>query len=125
MTSAKRTKRLALQVGAAASRRLLVRRSMRTAFCVVPESAELQSIPGDKGHPLLGHALPAATVPIEFLQSQMATYGSVSWIRGFAMRMVLALGPAASQEVLTNSDRVFSQEGQQFFSGRFFKRGLM
>ena len=46
-------------------------------------------------------------------------------MRGFATPFVLALGPEASQEVLANNDHVFSQKGQEFFSGRFFKRGLM
>ena len=64
-------------------------------------------------------------VPIEFLHRRQAAYGSVSWIRGFTVPFVLALGPDAAQEVFANNDRSFSQQGQEFFSGRFFKRGLM
>jgi len=66
-----------------------------------------------------------ATLPIEFLESQLETYGAISWMRGFAMPFVLALGPEASQEVLANNSHAFSQKGQEFFSGRFFNRGLM
>ena len=64
-------------------------------------------------------------MPIEFLESRRETYGAISWARAFAMRFVLALGPEASQEVFANNDHVFSQKGQEFFSGRFFNRGLM
>ncbi|MCV6966656.1 hypothetical protein BST27_00050 [Mycobacterium intermedium] len=85
----------------------------------------MQPVPGDRGLPLLGDALAAGTLPIEFLQSRLQTYGPVSWMRVFAMPIVLALGPDATQEVLTDSDHVFSQQGQEFFAGRFFNRGLM
>ena len=59
------------------------------------------------------------------MENRLETYGAISWMRGFAMPFVLALGPEASQEVFANNDHVFSQKGQEFFSGRFFNRGLM
>jgi cytochrome P450 len=119
------TKRLVLRGGAAVARGQLNRKPARCDLSPAPEGSGLQAIPGDKGLPILGHALGAATLPIEFLESRLETYGAVSWMRGFAMPIVLALGPEASQEVFANSDHVFSQKGQEFFSGRFFKRGLM
>ena len=97
----------------------------RSWLCPAPRDSGLQPIPGDKGLPILGHVLAAATQPIEFVESRFEAYGPVSWMRGFAMPIVLALGPDASQEVLANSDHAFSQKGQEFFSGRFFNRGLM
>src|SRR5882757_7156833 len=118
-------KRLALKGGAVVTRRMLKRKAVRRYLSPAPKGIGLQPIPGDKGLPILGHALAAATLPIEFLESQLATYGAISWMRGFATPFVLALGPEASQEVLANNDHVFSQKGQEFFSGRFFKRGLM
>ncbi len=75
--------------------------------------------------PIVGHILAAATQPIDFLHGRLENFGPVSWMRGFAMPIVLALGPEASDEVLTNKDHAFSQKGQEFFSGRFFNRGLM
>ena len=111
--------------GAVVARRLLNREPVRRDLCPAPEDTGLQPIPGDKGLPILGHALAAATLPIEFLESRLETYGAISWMRGFAMPFVLALGPEASQEVFANNDHVFSQKGQEFFSGRFFNRGLM
>jgi cytochrome P450 len=118
-------KRLALKGGAVVARRQLNRKPVRCELSPVPKDRGLQPIPGDKGLPVVGHALTAATLPIEFLQSQLETYGAISWVRGFAIPFVLALGPEASGEVFANNDHVFSQKGQEFFSGRFFKRGLM
>lgn len=118
-------KRLALKGGAVVARRQLKREPVRCDLCPAPEGSELQPIPGDKGLPILGHALAAGTLPIEFFESRLETYGPISWMRGFAMPFVLALGPEASQEVFANDDHVFSQQGQEFFSGRFFTRGLM
>lgn len=121
----RRTKGRALKVGSVAARRLLRRRPVRSDLIPAPEHGGLRSLPGDRGLPLLGHAIEAATVPIEFLDSRREKYGAVSWMRGFRMPIVLALGPDASQEVFANNSRAFSQKGQEFFSGRFFTRGLM
>src|SRR6476619_1344151 len=114
-----------LKRGAVFARRLLNRKPVWCDFSPAPEDSGLQPIPGDKGLPILGHALAAATLPIEFLESRLNTYGAISWMRGFAMPVVLALGPEASQEIFANNEHVFSQKGQEFFSGRFFNRGLM
>lgn len=118
-------RKAALRGGAAITRRMLNRAPVRCDFAPAPEGSGLQSIPGDKGLPILGHALAAATLPIEFLESRLENYGPVSWIRGLAIPLVLTLGPDACQEVLANSAHVFSQKGQAFFGGRFFHRGLM
>jgi cytochrome P450 len=119
------TKRRGLKAGAAVAGKLLNRKAVRRYLSAAPEGSGLQPIPGDKGLPILGHALAAATLPIEFLESRLNTYGAISWMRGFAMPVVLALGPEASQEIFANNEHVFSQKGQEFFSGRFFNRGLM
>ncbi len=120
-----RAKALALKGGAVIARRQLRRIPVRRDLSPVPDGTGLRPVSGDRGLPILGHVLAAATMPIEFLESRLDSYGPVSWMRGFAMPFVLALGPDASQEVFTNSDHVFSQKGQEFFSGRFFNRGLM
>jgi cytochrome P450 len=121
----RRAKRLARKGGAIAARRLLDRKSIRCELSPAPEDSGLQPIPGDRGLPILGHALAAATLGIEFLESRLETYGEISWMRGLAMPFVLALGPEAAREVLANNDHVFSQKGQELFLGRFFTRGLM
>jgi len=118
-------KRLALKGGAVVARKLSNRKPVRCDFSPAPEDSGLQPIPGDRGLPILGHALAVATLPIEFLESRLETYGAVSWMRAFGIPFVLALGPEASREVFANNGHVFSQKGQEFFSGRFFNRGLM
>jgi cytochrome P450 len=118
-------KRLALKGGATVTHRMLRRRPVRRDLSPAPKDTGLKPIPGDRGLPIVGHALAAATLPLEFLERQLEHYGAVSWMRGFATPFVLALGPEAAQEVLANNDHVFSQKGQEFFSGRFFGRGLM
>ena len=119
------TKRLARKGGAIAARKLLSRRSVRCELSPAPKDSGLQPIPGDKGLPILGYALAAATLGMEFLESRLETHGEISWMRGLGMPFVLALGPEAAQEVFANNDHVFSQKGQELFLGRFFKRGLM
>ena len=120
-----RAKKLALKGGAMVARGMLRRQPVRRDLSSAPKDTGVQPIPGDRGLPIVGHALAAATLPLEFLERQLEHYGAVSWMRGFAMPFVLALGPEAAQEVLANNDHVFSQKGQEFFSGRFFGRGLM
>jgi hypothetical protein len=71
-------KRRALKAGAAVARQLLNRHAVRRELSPAPEGSELQPIPGDKGLPILGHALAAATLPIEFLESRLNTYGAIS-----------------------------------------------
>jgi cytochrome P450 len=101
------------------------RKAVRSELAPAPKDSGLQSVPGDKGLPILGHAFTAVALGIEFLESRLETYGEISWIRGLAMPFVLALGPEAAQEVLANNDHVYSQQGQELLLGRFFTRGLM
>ena len=48
----------------------------------------------------------------------MRSRGHVAW----RCRSCSRLDPEAAQEVFANKDNVFSQKGQEFFLGRFFKR---
>jgi cytochrome P450 len=121
----RRTKGLARKGGAMAARALLNVKTVRCDLSPAPEDSGLQPIPGDKGLPILGHALTAVALGLEFLESRLETYGEISWMRGLGIPFVLAFGPEAAQEVLANNDHVFSQKGQELFLGRFFKRGLM
>jgi cytochrome P450 len=47
------------------------------------------------------------------------------WRSAFGIKMVSASGPDATQEVLANRDKAFSQQGWEYFIGPFFTRGLM
>ncbi len=43
----------------------------------------------------------------------------------FGTRMVIVSGPDATQHVLTNKDKAFSQDGWTYLIDKFFHRGLM
>ncbi|AGB25693.1 cytochrome P450 [Mycobacterium sp. JS623] len=121
----RRTAGVARVVAAAAARRLLNRNAVPSGLAPAPDHTGLQSIPGDKGIPILGHTVTAAALGNEFLEHRLETYGEVSWSSGLGMPIVLAFGPEATQEVFANKEKAFSQKGAEFFLGRFFKGGLM
>ena len=75
----RRTKRIALKGGAVVARRLLNRTPVRCDLSPAPGDTGLQPIPGDKGLPIVGHALLAATLPIEFLGLKVATKSRLSY----------------------------------------------
>ena len=62
----RRTKRIALKGGAVVARRLLNRTPVGCDRSPAAKDTGLQPIPGDKGPPLVGHTLAAATLPIQF-----------------------------------------------------------
>ena len=49
----------------------------------------------------------------------------MSWVRAFGIPVVSASGPDATQVVLANRDKAYSQQGWEYFIGPFFNRGLM
>ena len=67
----RRTTGLASRVGAAAARRLLNRNTVSTGLALGPKNSGLQSIPGDKGLPILGHTLTAAALGNEFMERRL------------------------------------------------------
>ncbi|MBE1470947.1 cytochrome P450 [Kibdelosporangium phytohabitans] len=91
----------------------------------VPNGSGLKAVPGDGGIPLVGHSLEALRLGLDFGLKRYETYGPVSWMNAFGVRMVMVTGGDATQVVMTNKDKVFSQKGWEYFIGPFFRRGLM
>ncbi|GAB1516257.1 cytochrome P450 [Actinophytocola sp. KF-1] len=87
--------------------------------------AGLKPIPGDPGLPLLGHSLEMLRLGLDYAMKRYDQYGPVSWVRAFGVNVVSASGPEATQVVLANRDKAFSQKGWEYFIGPFFHRGLM
>lgn len=85
----------------------------------------MKPIPGDSGLPLLGHGLDMLRLGMNFVMKRYATHGPISWVNAFGVKVVSASGPEATQEVLANRDKAFSQKGWEYFIGPFFHRGLM
>jgi cytochrome P450 len=85
----------------------------------------LKPIPGDAGLPVLGHGLEMLRLGLNYAMLRYDTHGPVSWVRAFGVRVVSASGPDATQVVLANKDKAYSQQGWEYFIGPFFNRGLM
>nr|CEL23411.1 Cytochrome P450 [Kibdelosporangium sp. MJ126-NF4] len=104
---------------------LLNKRWRSSALANVPTGSGLKAVPGDGGIPLVGHSLEALRLGLDFGLKRYETYGPVSWMNVFGVNMVAVAGGEASQVVMTNKDKVFSQKGWEYFIGPFFRRGLM
>ena len=104
---------------------LLNRRWPCRGLAAPPEGSALKAVPGDPGLPLLGHSLEMLRLGLDYAMRRYRTHGPVSWASGFGVRLVSAAGPEATQVVLANKDKAYSQQGWTYFIGPFFKRGLM
>jgi cytochrome P450 len=85
----------------------------------------LRPVSGDAGFPLVGHGVEMLRLGLNYGMKRYRSHGPVSWLSAFGIKMVSASGPDATQEVLANRDKAFSQQGWEYFIGPFFTRGLM
>jgi cytochrome P450 len=85
----------------------------------------LKPVPGDPGLPLVGHGMEMLRLGMNYAMKRYRTHGPVSWVGAFGVKVVSASGPEATQEVLANRDKAYSQQGWEYFIGPFFNRGLM
>lgn len=90
-----------------------------------PEGSGLKPVSGDFGLPIVGHTLEQMRFGVRFALRRYERYGPVSWSGAFGTRIVGFSGPEATQAVLTNKDKVFSQQGWAELIDNFFHRGLM
>ena len=90
-----------------------------------PPASGLRGIPGDTGPPLVGYSLRFLSDERRWARRRYDVYGPVSWADVFGTRIVTALGPDATEAVLRNRDKAYSQRGWEHFIGPFFRRGLM
>ncbi|MFD4637371.1 cytochrome P450 [Lentzea sp. NPDC058436] len=90
-----------------------------------PPGSGLRAVPGDAGLPLVGQGLEWMRYGPRFERARVTRYGPVSWMKAFGMKMAMVGGADATQAVLTNKDKAFSQSGWNLFFDPFFKRGLL
>jgi cytochrome P450 len=90
-----------------------------------PAGSGLRGVPGDSGPPLIGYSLRFLSDGMGWARRRYDVYGPVSWTDVLGARLVSALGPDATEVVLRNKDKAFSQSGWEYFIGPFFRRGLM
>jgi len=85
-----------------------------------------QTLPGEKGLPVLGHSLDFLYRPVETALRFEGKHGPVFWLSIFGMTAVVMVGPEANKRVLLDREKAFSNaRGWDFFIGQFFKRGIM
>lgn len=90
-----------------------------------PTGSGLAAVKGDQGLPLLGHTLDYIRFGSDLGRERYARLGPVSWMGAFGTQVVVVAGPAATQAVLANKEKAFSQDGWTFLIDAFFHRGLM
>ncbi|GAB3001346.1 cytochrome P450 [Amycolatopsis acidiphila] len=101
------------------------RRWPATDLAAPPSGSDLRPIRGDYGTPLVGHVLDYIRFGTDFARERYDRYGPVTWMGAFGTRIATVAGPEATQLVLTNKDKAFSQAGWTFLIDQFFHRGLM
>jgi len=106
-------------------RKLLDRSSSPSPLAPPPAGSGLRPVMGDFGLPFLGHTLAQMRHTLDFGLPRYRRFGPVSWGGMLGQRVVSALGPDATQAVLVNKDKAFSQEGWAYLIDKFFHRGLM
>ncbi len=106
-------------------RRLLDRRWPVKELAAPPVGGGLLPVMGDAGAPMLGHTFDLIHFGPEYHLRRQQAFGPVSWLSAFGRRIVVLSGPDAAQAALTNPDKTLSQDGWDYFIGRFFGRGLM
>ena len=105
--------------------RALSRRWPVRPLAAPPVDSGLAAVNGDQGWPLLGHTLDYFRYGSDLSRERYTRLGPVSWMGAFGTQVVVVAGPAATQTVLANKDKAFSQDGWTFLIDAFFHRGLM
>jgi cytochrome P450 len=109
----------------AVDRRLMDQHWPVTELSPVPAGSGLKPVLGDAGAPLVGHSLEFMRFGLDWTMRGYERYGPVCWSAAFGRKIVGVTGPEATQAVLVNKDKAYSQEGWKFFIEKFFSRGLM
>jgi cytochrome P450 len=109
----------------AAERRLWSADFKERVLSPPPPGSDLKPTTGDAGMPLFGHMIELFMNTPDFMLHLYRTHGPVFYAHSPVLPSVVALGPDAAQEIYTNRDKDYSQEGWKPAIGPFFKRGLM
>ena len=109
----------------AAERKLRGTRFRERVLAEPPPGSGLRPVTGDGGMPVLGHMIEMFMNTPGYLLHIYRTQGPVLYAYSPVLPSVAALGPDAAQEIYTNRNKVYSQEGWKPAIGPFFERGLM
>jgi len=94
-------------------------------FAEPPAGSGLKPVMGNSGLPLLGRLIEIFHGGPEFVLESYRKYGPVYYTKTPALNAIAALGPDATQEVLSNKRKDFSTVAWNDVIGPFFPRGLM
>ena len=101
-------------------RRLLDKRWPVRELAAPPPGSGLRPVMGDAGAPVIGHTFELIHFGPDYHLRRQQSLGPVSWVGAFGRRIVVLSGPDAAQAALTNGDKALSQDGWDYFIGRFF-----
>ena len=90
-----------------------------------PVGSGLKPVTGDAGLPLIGHSIESIRGGPDFGLHLYRKHGPVFFADVRILGSVIVLGPDATQAVLSNKNKDYSQEGWDPICGPFFNRGLM
>ena len=94
-------------------------------FAEPPAGSGLKPVMGNSGLPVLGHLIEIFRGGPEFVLESYRKYGPVYYTKTPALNAIAALGPDATQEVLSNKRKDFTTVAWNDVIGPFFKRGLL
>ena len=90
-----------------------------------PAGSGLKPVMGNDGLPLMGHLIEIFRGGPDYVVQMYRKNGPVYFSKTPALNAVAALGPDATQEVLSNRNKDFSTVAWQDVIGPFFNRGLL
>ena len=90
-----------------------------------PAGSGLKPVMGDSGLPILAHMIEMFRGGPDFVLEVYRKHGPVYYADSPAMPAVMAMGPDATQAVLSNRNKDYSQRGWDPLIGPFFAGGLM
>src|SRR6201992_450361 len=96
-----------------------------TILAEPPPGSGLKPVVGDRGLPILGHMIEMLRGGPDYLLWLYETQGPLVFGDSPLLPFVAAMGPDAAQEIYSNRNKDFSQQGWTPVIGAFFNRGLM
>lgn len=95
------------------------------ALAEPPPGSGLKPVLGDSGLPFLGHIIEMFRAGPDYPLHLYRTRGPVFFADSPVLPSIIAVGPDATQIILANPNKDFSQKGWHPVIGPFFNRGLM
>ncbi|MCH9729615.1 MAG: cytochrome P450 [Actinomycetia bacterium] len=106
-------------------KRLLEHEWKKVVLAQPPAGSGLKAVTGDNGLPVFAHMIELFRGGPDFVLHQYRKHGPIHYSGSPVLDAVIALGPDATQAVLSNRNKDFSQKAWDPVIGPFFEGGLM